>query len=41
MTTLSEALAAEEDIHLKPRTVRFYLKRMGPSGDARTPPCAT
>ena len=27
--TLSEALAAEEDIHLKPRTVRFYLKRMG------------
>ena len=29
VTTLSEALAAEEDIHLKPRTVRLYLKRMG------------
>lgn len=29
VTTLSAALAAEEDIHLKPRTVRFYLKRMG------------
>ncbi|MXZ24815.1 MAG: helix-turn-helix domain-containing protein, partial [Caldilineaceae bacterium SB0665_bin_21] len=29
VTTLSEALAAEEDIHLKPRTVRMYLKRMG------------
>jgi len=28
VTTLSEALAAAEDIHLKPRTVRFYLKRM-------------
>ena len=29
VTTLSQALAAEEDIHLKPRTVRMYLKRMG------------
>ena len=29
VTTLSEALAEEEDIHLKPRTVRLYLKRMG------------
>ena len=29
VTTLSEALAEEEDIHLKPRTVRMYLKRMG------------
>lgn len=29
VTTLSEALAAAEDIHLKPRIVRFYLKRMG------------
>ena len=29
VTTLSAALAAEEDIHLKPRTVRLYLKRMG------------
>ena len=29
VTTLSEALAAEADIHLKPRTVRLYLKRMG------------
>ena len=28
VTTLSEALAAEEEIHLKPRTVRLYLKRM-------------
>ena len=24
-----QGLAAEEDIHLKPRTVRLYLKRMG------------
>ncbi len=29
VTTLSAALAAEEDIHLKPRTVRLYPKRMG------------
>ena len=29
VTILSEALAAEEDIHLKPRTVRLYLNRMG------------
>ena len=29
VTTLSETLAEEEDIHLKPRTVRLYLKRMG------------
>lgn len=28
VTTRSEALAAEEDIHLKPHTVRLYLKRM-------------
>ena len=41
VTTLSEALAAKQDIHLKPRTVRLYLKRMGPPGGARTPRCAT
>ena len=29
VTPLSEALAAEEDIHLKPRTVHRYRKRMG------------
>ncbi len=29
MTTRSEVLAAEEDILLKPRTGRLYLKRMG------------
>lgn len=29
VTTLVEALAAEEDIHLKPRTGCQYLKRMG------------
>ncbi|MCE2467279.1 MAG: helix-turn-helix domain-containing protein [Caldilineaceae bacterium] len=36
VTTLSGALAEEEDIHLKPRTVRMYLKRMGASW-RRTP----
>ena len=29
VTTLAEALAEEDDIHFRPRTVRFYLKRMG------------